>query len=170
MEKYTDIRTYTENSVYIRFLRCGIYDVLRSSQKCLYTSIYDTKRHSKRKLSKKKIRIFFFKIRIFLRMNYTLQELESLNALYKPKIQKEWHRYCWFIAKSVKNNNNMMCKYCKIVLKGAKSRFLEHLGGYGQDVMECPYNIGCQDFCQAVQEREDPKCNHKKEKNKCSNQ
>ena len=71
-------------------------------------------------------------------MTYTLQELEQLNALYKPKIAKEWHRYCWFIAKSVKNNNNMMCKYCKIVLKGAKSRFLEHLGGYEQDVRECP--------------------------------
>ena len=64
--------------------------------------------------------------------NFPLHKLEELNATYKPPKGKEWHQYCWFIGPKIRNNFHMLCKYCRTQQRGAKSRFLGHLGGYGE--------------------------------------
>ena len=86
-------------------------------------------------------------------MELSLHHLNELNDQYKPKIHKEWHDYCWFIAPKSGPNYMMKCKYCKEDYKGGKSRFLSHLGGYSTEAKECPaVNIDARDF--ALQEHD----------------
>ena len=80
-------------------------------------------------------------------MENSIHQLNELNAKYKPKLHKEWHDYCWFIAPKQGPNLMMKCKYCKEDYKGGKSRFLSHLGGYSTDAKPCPsVNSDAKDF------------------------